>query len=136
MSTRCNVIIKDSDGKLIFYRHSDGYPEGVKESLGLFMQFLREGKIRDNVGQAAGWLVLIGADEYAKAGYSGTVEGLRGGDNKEEPKHSFSDWKCGAYEPSTCIHGDIEFLYEIDLTAQTLNGWRHDGDKKGCKVEV
>lgn len=53
MSTRCNVIIKDEDQKLIFYRHSDGYPGGVKDSLNLFMQFLKEGRIRDNVGQAS-----------------------------------------------------------------------------------
>lgn len=43
-------------------------------------------------------------------------------------------WKCGAYEPSTCIHGDIEYLYEIDLQKKTLKGWQHDGNKKGKAV--
>ena len=29
MSTRANIIIKDSYQEQIFYRHSDGYPDGT-----------------------------------------------------------------------------------------------------------
>ena len=31
------------------------------------------------------------------------------------------EWKCGAYEPATCRHGDIEFLYILDLIEKTIS---------------
>lgn len=106
MSTRANIVIKDSSDQLIFYRHSDGYPEGTLPALTKFMDWLKAGAIRDNVMQAAGWLVVIGNVEY-EAG--------------SEPKENDSmGWKVGAFEPTTEIHGDIEWLYTIDLEAKTL----------------
>jgi hypothetical protein len=72
ISTRCNVIIKDQYSKLYFYRHSDGYPEGVAPTRRKFMEYVRTGNIRDNVSQSAGWLVLIGHGEYAESGNCGT----------------------------------------------------------------
>ena len=30
MSTRCHVVVTDGRDQIIFYRHSDGYPSGVK----------------------------------------------------------------------------------------------------------
>jgi len=104
MSTRCNVVIKDDSGdELIFYRHSDGYPEGVKESLNTFLNMVKQGLIRDNVMQAAGHLILIGHEEY-----NGRLNSTSMG------------WKVGAYEPTTQIHGDIEYLYTIDLDKKTI----------------
>lgn len=121
MSTRCNVIIKDNSDKLYFYRHSDGYPEGVAETLNAFMDRLKSGEIRNNVSQSAGWLIILGHEEYAE-------------NRKLYPEHS--SWKVGAYEPTTALHGDIEFLYEIDLKAKTLKGWEHDGEKKGKPIKI
>ena len=120
MSTRCNVIIKDEYDKLYFYRHSDGYPEGAMPTLKLFIDWLKDGKIRDNVGQAAGWLIILGAMEYD------SIPGYARPDYYGSPK----DFKCGAYEPTTGIHGDIEFLYIIDLKAKTVgcyDEWSDEG---------
>lgn len=112
MSTRANIKIleivdyggKDGESKevLWFYRHCDGYPEGTLPTLKKFMRWVIERKIRDNISQAAGWLVLIGADEYGK--------GFTPSDG----------WKCGAYEPMTEQHGDIEFLYTLDITNKLI----------------
>jgi hypothetical protein len=129
MSTRTQIIIKDSFGsELWFYRHSDGYPEGTMPTLQKFMDLVKRGKIRDNAEQASGWLVLIGAIEYqtlhnnlfseaGKASYERdhtVVETIL--DNFEP-----IDWKCGAYEPSVPEqHGDIEYLYTIDLAEKTV----------------
>ena len=55
--------------------------------------------MRANIGQSAGHLIVRGHNEYKKY-------------NK--------DWKVGAYEPTTGIHGDIEYLYTIDLTKRVL----------------
>jgi hypothetical protein len=112
MSTRCNIVIKDEyDEEVILYRHSDGYPTGALPTLTKFMEWVHEGRIRDNVQQAAGWLILIGADEYSKTK-----------SNICEPGNdSFSGWCCGSYEPATRIQGDIRYLYTLDLVKQTIN---------------
>ena len=68
MSTRASIIIKDEDEKLIFYRHSDGYPTGTMPTLNKFLELVKSGKIRDNVGQSAGWLIILGALEYEPSG--------------------------------------------------------------------
>jgi len=100
MSTRCNIrVIDGSENELWFYRHSDGYPSSVLPSLEPLMERLELGHVRDNIGQFAGWIILLGHIEYGSK------------DNS---------WKVGAYEPTTTQHGDIEYLYTIDLGAKTL----------------
>jgi hypothetical protein len=120
MSTRAQVIITDESGdQLWFYRHSDGYPDGALPSLKQFITWVKEGKIRDNVEQAAGWLVMIGAKEYGK------VHDWKNNTSRNKTiKELFEageDWKVGAYEPSVPIeHGDIEYLYTLDLKSKTI----------------
>ena len=107
MSTRANVKIKDSSGELWFYRHSDGYPEGTMPTLTRFLDMVINKQIRDNIVQASGWLILLGAEEY-----NTSLESLK--------KENYNSWKVGAYEPTTGEHGDIEYLYTIDLDALTI----------------
>ncbi len=98
MSTRANIIVKDVNGdELIFYRHSDGYPEGALSTLEKFLGYVKDNRIRDNVGQAAGWLIVLGRDEYHGDGLDGM------------------GWKVGSIEPTTCLHSDIDYLYVVDL---------------------
>lgn len=120
MSTRANIIIKDEDEELWFYRHSDGYPETTMPTLQKFLEFVTSGKIRDNVTQSAGWLIIIGADEYKHYHISEPLEGMQ----KEEWDGKIPTnpvyWKVGAYEPTTGRHSDIEYLYTIDLVKKTI----------------
>lgn len=37
MSTRCNIIVKDTKTEYQLYHHYDGYPEGVGEELKIFL---------------------------------------------------------------------------------------------------
>jgi len=129
MSTRANIIIESKEfaipKKLYFYRHSDGYPEGVKPTLDLFVSWLKKDIIRNNIPQSSGWLILLGTMEYDTIPKYATDQGyLKDTDTIESPK----DWKCGAYEPTTGLHGDIEHLYVIDLDKKE---WReeHNWDK-------
>ena len=111
MGTRCNIKITDDyGGELWFYRHSDGYPECVLPSLEPLMDRLRAGLLRDNVGQFGGWLIVIGNKEYNRTRGLPTKRGLK-------------TWKCGAYELTTGQHGDIDYLYHINLLTQTLTYW-------------
>jgi len=120
MSTRANIKITDGYADLWFYRHSDGYPEGTLPTLNKFMEWLKDDRIRGNVGQAAGWLILLGIQEYATGnyGYPDGNEPLK----DAQPGHDTNcfGWKIGAYEPTTGQHGDIEYLYTIDLANKTL----------------
>ena len=133
MSTRANVILSETFSykagngkqvtktkKLFFYRHSDGYPEGALPSLKKLIDWMKAGKIRRELSQGAGWLIVIGAMEYNsipafKVELTGKTEsGLI--ESFEDPK----SWKVGSWEPTTEIHGDIEFLYEIDMRTAEL----------------
>lgn len=108
MSTRCQVVIQDEYDSIMFYRHSDGYPEGVKETLSQFLSMVKGGKLRGNVEQSSGWLVVIGFDEYH---FTSLFESDYG-------------WKVGAYEPSSAIHGDIQYFYVIDLPTKKIRVYK------------
>lgn len=123
MSTRCNIKVVDGNDTMWFYRHSDGYPEGTMPILKVFMKWLKDGKIRDNISQSAGWLIMLGALEYGTVpkceNDAPTFEGGRGYakiDTIEAP----DDWKVGAIEPTSGQHSDIEWLYTINLVKKTL----------------
>jgi len=115
MSTRANVIIKDGYNQLFFYRHSDGYPEGTMPTLNEFLELVKSGKIRKNVSQASGHLILIGHKEYF--GDTGLLS------------HDAFNWKVGAYEPTTGIHGDINYLYIVDLEKEEIKIVEDNFDK-------
>ena len=132
MSTRANIIIKDQSDSLTFYRHSDGYPEGVAKTLGEFLRLIKNDRIRDNVEQASGWLILLGYEEYSQEPRGNNLEKMRANTKGT----GLYGWKVGAYEPSVGIHCDIEYLYEIDLGKKTINAWEHNGEKKGKCVTV
>lgn len=136
MSTRANVIIKDGKEQLFFYRHSDGYPEGTMPSLNVFVSWLKAGKIRNNVSQCAGWLVIIGALEYATIPTAPANTAEFGSDVDVEKIGAPEDWKASAYEPTTGLHGDIEFLYVIDLPSKSVKCYNAWDNKGGGTKEV
>ena len=114
MGTRCNVKVTDGRDTLWYYRHGDGYPSCVLPSLEPLMDALRAGHVRANVGQFSGWLVVIGNKEYNR------TRSLPRGTN------SSNACKCGAYEPTTNQHGDIDYLYHIDLELKEVTYRRVD----------
>jgi len=105
MSTRCNIVVRDGGDELWFYRHSDGYPESVLPDLEPLMEKLRDGSLRNNLNQFCGWLIVKGHEGY-----------------KRHP--GYSDWKVGNYEPTTGLHVDAEYVYELDLRLHTLEWLR------------
>ena len=139
MSTRCNVVLQETwkfknekgeeettTEKIFFYRHSDGYPEGVRDTLLKFVDLINKKLIRNNPCQAGGWLIILGAQEYDYDWDYDKEPVYRNRESKladylpTKYEHEYSKygigWKVGAYEPTTDIHGDIEYLYTIDFS--------------------
>lgn len=117
MSTRCNIVVIDAAGdKLIFYKHSDGYPEHTLPMLSALMERVKTGEIRDNTLQFSGWLIIAGREaqeaDYTKWG--------------ERPK--YMNWKVGYIEPTNEMHGDIEFIYTINLKDRTISVTDENGN--------
>lgn len=118
MSTRSHILITDGEESLLFYRHSDGYPTG-QETLLKFMSLIKEGIIRNNVSQSAGWLIVLGHKEYKKY-------------------NSYLDWKVGAYEPCDFYMSDIEYFYICDIKNLRIevygaNMWQSKLGKEGLR---
>ena len=132
MSTRCQVAIKDHSGELWFYRHSDGYPEGVAKTLDKFCQLIRDNRIRKSLLQSSGWLVILGAIEYQTVDASVFPQSAKRLSERDGAAvdaaicaFSPSNWKAGAYEPcEKSLHGDIDFFYVVDLETST---WKSVG---------
>ena len=101
MSTRSNILITDGQEKLLFYKHSDGYPTGQGVLL-KYMQGIKDKKLRDNVSQSAGWLIVYGYLENQE-------------DRKDFPPCPAFDWKVGSYEPTDFYGSDIEYFYICDI---------------------
>ena len=68
--------------------------------------------------------------------FIGWVREGKSGYAKLDTIKDLPDWKVGSIEPTTRIHGDIEYLYVIDLDKKTISCYddfgcnlRDDGDK-------
>jgi len=96
MSTRSNIIIKDNSCKVYLYRHSDGYPEGAGVDLKKFLE----------------------KHEYDKwSGSQLATDLIR---FHEPTDYGFKVEDYYPYELTNGIHGDIEYLYVINLIDNTL----------------
>lgn len=91
MSTRCNVIIKERSGKFFqLYHHHDGYPEGVGADL---------------------------EDYIEQMGNDCLVDGKKFSDFLCDPKR---DDEYEYEGTNICPHGDIEYLYIVDLQKREI----------------
>jgi hypothetical protein len=70
---------------------------------------------------------MIGAKEYSSVYVGG---------GQYEPKLTLTEpalkdgWQVGAYEPTTGIHSDVEFVYTLDLVKLTIAVQERIGDEK------
>jgi hypothetical protein len=105
--------------QLFFYRQSDGNPEGVLPVLKVFLRWIKEGRLRSNLGQCGSLLIILGAIEYnVIPKFLHFKEKLGANELNKIPLPKI--WKGASFEPTNSIHGDIEFLYEIDITEAKL----------------
>lgn len=108
MSTRAQIKIKGYP--VLIYKHSDGYPDGVLPIIEPYMK-----KFLDNRGIDK---------EYAIARLMmrfGVVDKEHHEEMHRHDPDTFDNESFIGYGLSTELHGDIEFLYIIDLENQKIN---------------
>jgi hypothetical protein len=80
-----------------------------------YMAYVKEGTLRSDVMQSAGWLIILGHQEYVREELS-----------PEKPqKAGYSGWKCGSIEPlPQGVYpediGDAEHHYILDIENKTI----------------
>ncbi len=131
MSTRAQIILTDSDGnELRFYKHWDGYPEETLPILEDFVGAVRQGRIRDNVEQAAGWLILLGEQERRLPWPPDEQFYDQHGKLVDNPdRDNGSGFRCLPrndndlllIEPCCEEHEDIDYYYTVDLSTKQIS---------------
>ena len=107
MSTRAHILIKDREEQFKLYHHWDGYPEGVGKDLKRFLSMYYKD---------CRWDAEIIANNLVK------------GELKDSANNSDN-----AYEITSCIHGDEEYVYVIDCKSKTIKCYKHGWDEgKAC----
>lgn len=101
MSTRCNILIKQQHLQVCLYHHMDGYPEGVGMELAGI--FKKNFTAKEEKGRLL-WFEDVVND---------LIKNHKG------------------YEYCAALHGDIEYLYTIDLdrkkiVCEEVNNWHSD----------
>ena len=119
------IILKDSRSEdwpeFWFYRHHDTEPRIIKKSLARFIGWVRDGLIRDNTNQAAGWIVILGRAE--SIGMLDSGQPLRPGTYKEDGAYH---WSVGVYDPWPVgdLSIDPDRIYTLDLATLTITSKR------------
>ena len=109
MATRCNILVCDRKDVIILYRHYDGFPgEGnpVHEHLMRLKRHIenQDSYNRDSARKIASKLIVLGQEVIADDGLNGS-----------------------SYEPTTRIHGDVEYVYAINAHTGKFT-WSFVGD--------
>lgn len=112
MSTRANIVVRDGMNDIQLYKHSDGYPSGAVPAIQKALQF--------------SWkLPRFEATDFAAAFVRA---------NKDGGGQIYID---GTYEEGVTEHGDIEYLYfvELDNESGTIKvSWKKDGKEYICQI--
>ncbi len=118
MGTRASIRIKDQFGcELWFIRPYDGFPGHTMPSLQRLMGWVRAGHLRDCASEASTWLILLGIRSHV-SGLAAQVKGYSKDVTQMEPLTHDRD--VGSYQVTNMRHGDIDYLYELDLSLCTI----------------
>jgi len=123
MSTRSQIRFvdewEDEDGethtnRAQVYRHWDGYPEVVLQTLkNLYETLGGKGALRDPSYNAANYIFIEKAKYLEREDYPNNLE-----DQKTKTAVFLG---FGIEDPSTGIYGDEEFIYEVRVTERSIN---------------
>ncbi len=129
MSTRCQIEfktiydyklkngkIKRKEESILLYRHSDGYPEGVVPDLKKFLIW-NGGRNSDLEFMAANfiyWSKRHFEENYYHKKYGGGIDDKGKPKKWSDPQDFNSTLLLGfGICEKDCIHGDIEYFYEV-----------------------
>lgn len=98
MSTRASVIVKDDRDIFYLYQHSDGYPQGLGETIKEFLDSHYARNSKDDIDYLAGALIsFVNFDDVKR------------------------DASSVSLVPTKSVHGDEEWQYIIDAVTLELS---------------
>lgn len=98
MSTRANIIVKDSNSTVYLYRHGDGYPDGLGSELNEFLNNVKNGNYL-SFYEIIGRILTGGVDDVRyTTGIHGDIEYKYMIEIKETPKLRVFERKSWNYE--------------------------------------
>jgi len=118
MSTRCQINVWDGYVVYSIYRHSDGYPEGVINDIKIFME-----NYHDPYGMLHGadyWLMNFAFYCKLSSIFHEVIT---------KTKENWFEYNFGICN-SECKHGDLEYIYWIDLKNKQVRIMKYDWENK------
>jgi len=132
MSTRCQLRFTDEgvDGVAQVYHHSVGDPAGILPLLEHLQELLHATGTQRDSSYAAAQLILVDKLRYIEQTFRcqdgiysdlpGSVKAVLNPESWEDLEQTPSYFLGHAVEDPSCgIHGDEEYLYEIELPARS-----------------
>ena len=112
MSTRSQIKVKGSE--IMIYKHSDGYPEGVMPTLKEIVK-----TFADKRGNEPDYALAQIMRAYARRDEEKRQAILA--DDEQEAWHDiYKEPRMTGWGLDCIQHGDIEYLYEVDLEERTI----------------
>ena len=120
MSTRCQIKFISEGKEVLIYRHSDGYPEGDFGVVNSISKFLKWDSRGDDIEYIPANFIFF--EKVNMALHFNENREVRG----ENPitlnnllEEDYMQLGYGVCQPND-YHGDIEFLYTVDIEKRTL----------------
>ena len=134
MSTRSQIKVRGSE--VMLYKHSDGYPEETLPTLGETMKrFIKERGNEPDYALAQIMRAFARRDEQRRKEWLKEIK-----DNPDKYSEymleTYSKPRMTGWGIDTIRHGDIEYLYHIDLIEGKIEVERINWDSDDEIVEV
>lgn len=144
MSTRSQIKVKGSD--IMIYKHSDGYPSGVMPTLKKTVEwFIEERGNEPDYALAQIMRAFARRDERKRkeglAEHKAMLENFEGEEDSTEYKHlkmwvdMYSKQSPTGWGLDCIRHGDIDYMYIVDLKNGIITIEGRDGVEEVIKVK-
>lgn len=138
MTTRAMITITENmnmedieDNDIYLYIHGDGYPEALGEEIKEFLSYDGAKNLIGDKEYMLAWLLKKIMDDYVKAMIDFDKQNSLFGLDEENPLPSMKNFN--GYGISSEMHGDISYLYVIDMASKCLYVYENNDGWKGIE---
>lgn len=136
MTTRAMIMITENknmqdieeeieDTDIFLYVHADGYPEALGEEIKEFLTYEGAKNLMGDKEYMYAWLLKKIMDDYVKSMIDFDKENSLYGLDEDNPLPTMKNFN--GYGISSEMHGDISYLYVIDMASECLHVYENYG---------